>query len=201
MMFLMPRSLLKIFLLLCCLTFAAGAKEKLAHANIGVDYGVWKPSSLDAYPNQPTKTVDGSDPYIGLFFTTPMLKSHALRLSLMQWQQRDLMEIDLESVTLRCLSADLKYVLLPENNLTPYVSYGAAAIWSREQPNNMQDEKAPLDRAGWGFNLSAGIDLLLGTHLGLAVEYQYSYAVFAKRVGRTDNYSGPKIAAKLFYIF
>ncbi len=189
------------FIFMSTFTTLTIARGTLEQPNIGLDYGVWKPSSLDAYPNQPMKTVDGSNPYIGVFFTTPVLNSHALRLSLMQWQQRELTEIALESVTLRCLSADLKYILLPDNNLTPYVSYGAAAIWSREQPDNMQDEKAPLDRAGWGFNLGAGIDLLLGSFLGVGVEYQYSYAVFSKRVGQTNNYSGPKIAAKLFFIF
>lgn len=177
------------------------SKGQLAHANIGLDYGVWKPSSLDAYPNQPTKTVDGSDPYLGIFFTSPMIKSHALRISLMQWQQRDLPEIDLASVTLRTLSFDMKYLVLPENNLSPYVSYGVAAIWSREESNAVQSEKVPLDRAGWGFNLGAGIDVIIGQHIGFGAEYQYSYAVFSKRVGLTDNYSGPKIAAKLFFIF
>ncbi len=192
---------IKIILFFLLFTVASSAGETLTRANIGVDYGVWKPSSLDSYPTHPTKTVDGSDPYIGLFFTSPMLKSHAMRFSIMQWMQRELSPVDLESVTLRCLTADLKYVLLPENNLTPYVSYGVTAIWSREQPSNMLDEKAPLDRAGWGFNLGAGIDFLLSSHLGMGAEYQYSYALFAKRVGLTNNYSGPKFAAKLFFIF
>ncbi|MBN1481893.1 outer membrane beta-barrel protein [candidate division KSB1 bacterium] len=177
------------------------AKGRLSRANIGIEYGVWKPSSLDAYPNQPLKSVDGADPIIGISFTSPFLKSHALRISLMQWQQRELMQIGLESVTLRNLSFDLKYVLLPDYKLSPYVSYGIAAIWSREQPSGSKSHEIPLDRAGWGFNLGAGIDFLVGRHLGLGMEYQYSYAVFAKPVGLTDNYSGPKIAAKLVFIF
>ncbi len=198
----MPRYILK-FLLLFILSIISlsGAKGQLGRANIGIDYGIWKPSTLDAYPNQPFKNVDGAKPYIALFFTSPILKSHSLRMSLMQWQQHDLAEVNLESLTLRCLSADLKYILLPENNVTPFVSYGVSAIWSREQRNNEHDEKAPLDRAGWGFSLGAGLDVALSQNLGIGVEYQYSYAVFAKRVGLTDNYSGPRIVTRLYYIF
>ncbi|RQW07751.1 hypothetical protein EH222_06635 [candidate division KSB1 bacterium] len=194
--------LIHIFAFFClALATLSPAKGQLTRANIGLDYGVWKPSALDAYPNQPIKNVDGAAPYLGFAFTAPRFKGHAIRLSLMQWQQRDLVEIDLESVTLRHLSVDLKYLVLPDYKISPYVSYGVAAIWSREQPHGSSAEKIPLDRAGWGFNLGAGIDFLLMTHAGMGVEYQYSYAVFAKRVGLTDNYSGPKIAIKLFYLF
>jgi len=193
--------ILYIIVLTFCIVSYSVTQERLARANIGVAYGVWKPSALDEYPNQPLKSVDGADPYIGLYFTAPRFSSHAIRISLMQWQQRDLVQVDLESVTLRHLSFDLKYLVLPEYKISPYVSYGIAAIWSREQPNGSKEEDIPLDRAGWGFNLGAGIDFLLGKQIGLGVEYQYSYAVFSKRVGLTDNYSGPKIATKLFYIF
>lgn len=190
-----------IFHLLLFLVSVSFAEGRLARANLGIEYGIWKPSALDAYPNQPLKSVDGSDPIIGVSFTSPLLKSHALQVSLTQWQQRQLKQIDLESVTLRNLSFDLKYLLLPDYKISPYVSYGIAAIWSREQPSGSTSRDIPLDRAGWGFNLGAGIDFLLGRHLSLGMEYQYSYAVFAKKVGLTDNYSGPKIAAKLAFIF
>ncbi len=168
---------------------------------MGAEFGVWKPSSLDDYPSQPLKNVDGAGPYFGVTFTSPIIKSHSLRISLMQWRQQHLKEVALESVTLRHLSFDLKYIVLPENNISPYASYGVAAIWSREEPMNSEDERIPLDRAGWGFNLGAGIDFLLQDHLGLGLEYQYLYAVFPKRVGLTDNYSGPKFSLKLYYIF
>ncbi|MBN1562161.1 outer membrane beta-barrel protein [candidate division KSB1 bacterium] len=193
---------IKLLLLISfALATAAVSQGRLSRAHVGLDYGVWKPSALDAYPNQPIKNIDGAAPYLGFACAAPRYKGHALRVSLMQWQQRDLVDIDLESVTLRHLSFDLKYLLLPDYKISPYVSYGVAAIWSRERPNGAAGEKIPLDRTGWGFNLGAGIDFLLGANVGLGIEYQYSYAVFAKRVGLTDNYSGPKIAMKLFYIF
>jgi hypothetical protein len=196
-----PYHLKLLFFIFCAISISANAQGYLSRANVGLDYGIWKPSSLDDYPTQPFTNVDGAEPYLGIAFTSPLVKSHAVRVSLTQWQQKDLAEVDLESVTLRHLSFDLKYLLLPEYKISPYVSYGIAAIWSREQPNGLKDEKAPLDRAGWGFNLGTGIDFYLLKHFGVGLEYQYSYAVFAKHVGLTDNYSGPKIVAKIFYIF
>jgi len=177
------------------------SQRSLSRANVGVEYGIWKPSSLDKNTAQPLKNVDGAGPYFGLAFTTPIFKSHSLRFSLMQWRQEQLQEVDLASVTLRHISVDLKYIILPEYTISPYASYGVAAIWSREEPMHVEDARIPLDRAGLGFNLGAGIDFLLHQHVGVGVEYQYIYAVFSKRVGLTSNYSGPKFSAKFYYIF
>jgi len=172
-----------------------------SHLGIGVEYGIWKPSSLDDYTSQPFKNIDGADPYYGVSLLSPVFKSHAIRVSLMQWQQNDLVEVDLTSITLRHLSFDLKYVLIPDYSISPFVSYGAAAIWSRETPRDSEGEKIPLDRAGWGFNLGAGVDFLLGAHVRLGIEYQYLYAIFSNRVGLTHNYIGPKFSIKLYYHF
>lgn len=177
------------------------SQRSLTRANIGMEYGIWKPSSLDDYPSQPLKNVAGADPYWGLTLTTPVIQSHSIRISIMQWRQEGLEEVGLEAATLRHLAVDLKYYVLPDYTVSPYVSYGLAAIWSQEEPQNNTHERIPPDRAGWGFDLGAGIDFMLYRHLGLGVEYQYLYAVFAKRVGMTTNYSGPKISFKFFFIF
>ena len=177
------------------------SQRSLSRANFGVEYGTWKPSSLDDFPSQPLKNINGADPYYGITFTTPIFKSHSFRLSMMQWKQDEVEEEGLESVTLRHLSADLKYYVLPEYTISPFASYGVAAIWSREEPLNWANERIPTDRAGWGFNVGAGIDFLLHKHIGLGLEYQYLYAMFSKRVGLTSNYSGPKFSLKFVFIF
>lgn len=182
------------------MTCQVAAQADVSRASVGIEYGIWKPSSLDDYASQPLKNIDGAEPYWGLTAVLPPFKSHALRLSIMQWQQNDLPEVGLASVTLRHLSADLKYVVLPQTNISPYASYGVAAIWSRERPVGSEDKKIPLDRAGWGLNLGAGIDFQLHQRWALGIEYQYLYAMFPKRVGLTDNYSGPKLAARLLFL-
>lgn len=189
-----------ILTLLLIAAFATAATG-FPHPGLGVDFGIWKPSSLDGYPSQPMKNVDGASPYLGVSFTLPIFKSNTIRASLMQWQQKELQEVNLSSVTLWQLAVDLKYILLPQSNITPYACYGAAAIWSRELPKNSPGITVPLDRAGWGFDVGAGIDFLLQQRWALGVEYQYIYAVFAKRVGMTDNYSGPKFTLRLMALF
>lgn len=179
----------------------AVAENELQHAALGVDFGIWKPSSLDKYPSQPLKNVDGAAPYLGAFFSTPLFHSQSLRISFMQWQQKNLQAVNLSSVTLRHLAADIKYMLLPQYNISPYACFGAAAIWSRELPQNAEGANIPLDRAGWGFDVGAGIDFVLQKTWALALEYQYVYAVFARRVGMTENYSGPKFTIKFMVLF
>ena len=175
--------------------------NNLTKGTIGVEVGLWKPSSIDDNPSKPFTNVKGADPYIGLNFTSPFFKDYAIRVTLLQWQQKELSNrIEWESVTLRHLSADLINSIFIGSTM-PFVSFGLAIIWSREVPVGSEEKKAPLDRAGYGANVGAGIGLQLTGHIGVMAEYQYLYAKFAKKVGLTDNYSGPKLSLKFLYIF
>ncbi len=197
------RALVTIFLILLFFSLAfAHAKENLAKAGIGLEYGNWKPSTLDSNPGDPFNNVRGAAPYRGITFVTPSFKNYSLRFSILQWQQKDLADrTTKESVTLRHFSADIKNLIIAESKIVPYVSYGISAIWSREVPVGSDHEKIPLDRAGYGVNVGAGVDLQVLEHWAVATEYQYMYAKFAKKVGLTDNYSGPKISFKVMYLF
>ncbi len=189
-------------LLVNYLSFAADKSNYFAGGSLGGELGVWKPSSLDAHPSKPFKNVKGADPYWGISFVTPSFASFALRVTLIQWQQNLTgTSSRLESVTLRHLSLDLKNQIVSQARISPYACYGLAAIWSREQPVDVGDKKVPLDRAGYGVNVGAGLDVQTLKHWAFAIEYQYLYAVFEKKVGLTDNYSGPKVSCKVMYLF
>ncbi len=184
------------------LSFGAEKSSYFARGGLGIEIGVWKPSSLDGNPSKPFKNVKGADPYWGISFVTPSFASFALRVTLIQWQQNLTgTSSRLESVTLRHLSLDLKNQIVSQAWISPYACYGLAAIWSREQPTNVEDNKVPLDRAGYGVNVGAGLDVQILKHWAFAIEYQYLYAVFEKKVGLTDNYSGPKVSCKVMYLF
>ncbi len=171
------------------------------HACLGIHGGVWKPSSLDTEPSKPYEPVEGSLPTYGFYFISPAVNNYALRAAVIQWYQEDFPEkYQLESVTLRHLSIDLINYIITQYRISPYVSYGIAFIWSREEPKNLQ-EKIPLDRAGYGVNVGAGLQFMFSRHLMTSVEYQYLYAKIIKKVGKTDNYSGAQISLKLSYIF
>ena len=62
-----------------------GAQEEtyLSRWNLGVETGVWKPSTLDDHPSKPFKNVTGARPYIGITLSTPSFENFALRLSIM----------------------------------------------------------------------------------------------------------------------
>ena len=189
------------FLFIYLVIFPAQAEDTNLSTNMSVDYGIWKPSSLDDFSTQPLKNVKGASYYHGLSFMAKLFPTHALRFSIFQWQQKDLKELDLQSVTIRHLSCNLFHIILPESQLSPYVNYGIAAIWSRETPTGANSRKVPLNRAGWGFDVGAGLNWRFHRHFAVSAEYQFLYAMFQDKVGRTDNYSGPKLSARILYIF
>jgi len=203
----MMKKTVQYLITLCCilmyhLAFGAEKSGYFSAGGLGAELGIWKPSSLDGNPSKPFKNVKGADPYWGISFVTPSFAGFALRVALIQWQQRLTDETaQLESVTLRHLSLDLKNQIVSQARISPYVCYGLAAIWSREKPVDVGDRKVPLDRAGYGVNVGAGLDVQALKHWAFAVEYQYLYAAFEKKVGLTDNYSGPKVSGRVMFLF
>ncbi|MDZ7371374.1 MAG: porin family protein [candidate division KSB1 bacterium] len=186
-----------ILFCLCLLPLAAMAKG----IGFGGEIGVWKPSDLDRYPSRPLKNVDGAKPYLGGNLILPIYKSHVFRLSFSEWRQKNIVQLDSASVALDQLAFDLKYLLLPPVSISPYVSYGASVFWSRQTPKNQNTARTHLERPGWGFEVGAGIDFLIGKTLSWGVEYQYLYAKFIKRIGLTNNYSGPRVSMRLSWFF
>jgi len=177
-------------------------KNYFAHGNIGVEYSIWKPSTLDDHPTKPFEKIKGAGPCYGISVASPAFKSYALRFSYTYWKQNELEHrANLDYVSLRHLSFELKNYILTQSRICPYVSYGIAVIWSREVPIGTNKKKVPLDRAGYGINVGAGTNIYLFSKWGVAIEYFYLYARFTDKVGLTDNYSGPKLSFKLIYLF
>ena len=202
------RSLL--ILIMLSVWLAAAARDACAddssfftHASVGILAGIWKPSALDQYPSRPLQLVEGSYPTAGLVFMSPAVHSYAIRVSVFQWMQKHREEqTSLESVTLRHLSFDLVNFIITQSRISPIISLGPVIIWSREVPRDSpKDDKIPLDRAGYGINIGTGLEIQMSAHSGAVFEYQYSYCKFAKKVGLTDNYSGPHLSLKLFFMF
>ncbi|MBN2413561.1 hypothetical protein JXQ31_17925 [candidate division KSB1 bacterium] len=191
-----------VFILLIIGNGFAQDKSYFERGNIGAEYGIWKPSTLDNNQTKPFKNIKGAGPYYGVSVTSPSLQSYALRISYNYWRQKGLEErANLSYVSLRHLSIELKNYILTQSRICPYVNYGVAAIWSREVPVGSDKEKIPLDRAGFGINVGAGANIYLFSKWAVAVEYFYLYARFAEKVGLTDNYSGPKLSFKLNFLF
>lgn len=180
----------------------AQSQNNFTRGNISLEYGVWKPGTLDENPSSPFENVPGAKPYKGASLVTPSLGSFSLLLSYMVWKQDGLeSRTALDYVSLQQLAVGVKNYILTQSRICPYVNYGFAVIWSHEDPVGPNPEKVKLDQAGYGFNVGAGVNVYLISHWAIAAEYSYVYARLDSKVGLTDNYSGPKLSCKLLYLF
>ena len=173
------------------------ALDFTATGHISVETGIWKPSSIDKEPTKPFKNVNGAEITKGLYINSPSISNFSLRTGLFQWQQDD--KQNFNAIEIRHLSLDLKYHILNKFAIIPFTTYGASAIWGREEKNAALGNN--FTYRGVGFNVGVGLDILPLKHWGIGVEYQYLYAKFDASLGLSDNYSGPKLTARIIYIF
>lgn len=198
-----PKYLFYLFVLTTVnISISATKNGKSNHLSIGIEVASWKPSILDNKPTAIFDGVPGASPSYGAFFVSPWLANLALRVAVLQWFQSNIQNIcDVQKVRLRPLSIDLKNRILGGTRLSPFVSYGILFIWANEKPigaKNFDEEKSQF---GYGASVGAGMDLIISRRWALGVEFQYLYAKLANTIGLTDDYSGPKISAKVYYMF
>ncbi len=184
------------------LATAGWAQNPQAHTGpaIGLQMGIWKPSSLDDHPSQPFRQVKGADYAPGLYLITPDWKGIALRFTLFQWQQHQYNSTD-ERIKLRHLSAEIKQQIISQARISPFMTLGLSGIYANSHDSSGDQAVSEYQRAGYGINVGAGIDFILLQHWSVVTEYQYLYAKFENMVGKTDNYSGPHLSVKLQYDF
>jgi hypothetical protein len=173
-------------LMLFCGVHAEG-KKYLNTGSAALTFSVWKPSALDDAPSEPLHNVPGGKTAFGLGLTTPSYRGNALQLSFWQWQHQS------DATTrLRIASLDVKTQLITQYPVCPFVLYGAALLHSK---------KSATTQSGYAFNFGAGVEIQLCKHGGLAFEYQYIYADLHKTAGMASDYSGPRLTAKLLFLF
>ncbi|HNW58492.1 MAG TPA: hypothetical protein PKI62_02305 [bacterium] len=198
----MSRLLRHTLLVLLAGTTLSPAAAPANRGSLSLQVGVWKPSVLDVEPSKPFKPVPGTTWSRGISLCTPEVGGFALRVSGWQWQQEFALMDLAGQVTLRHLALDLKYHLLGTSPVSPFVSYGAAAVYGRETTAAwLGGADSGWEYRGYALNMGAGIDFRLLRHWGLASEYQYLYADFDESIGMTSRYSGPKVTFKLLYLF
>ncbi|HOH07248.1 MAG TPA: hypothetical protein PKY55_04235 [bacterium] len=187
------------------LFFAAGAlaATPLNRGSLSLQTGVWKPGTLDSDPGKPFTPVEGTGLCWGVGLCSPHAAGFALEMNLWQWE-RQLQGSEAEPVASRLvnLAFDLKYQLLGATAIRPFVLYGGAALYGREDPASPPPGiGSKLEFAGYALNFGAGFDFILSRHLGLSAAYQYLYVDMRKEIGATTRYSGPKVTLKLLYLF
>ncbi|MBC8185877.1 outer membrane beta-barrel protein [candidate division KSB1 bacterium] len=170
---------------------------------IGLELGQWVPSSLKSDADIASLEAVQNKPYLAFFFLKPLKYDFAFRSSAGIWKY---FEED-TAANNRCVRIvsflfDVKYTLLSEVFVQPFVSYGAGMFLGF----NGDKGKTLLNVSGKsemnvGFNVGAGFDFQFIDKISLELEFRYHYVKFKKVVVYTDNFSGPKVNVALLYYF
>ncbi len=169
---------------------------------LGLEIGTWRPTELNADMSLSILKGTTEHPYIGLSFFTSWNSGLTLRPSLGYWRY------SLESaasgasrIQIISLLLDLKYSLLSEVRLVPYVSYGIGLFFGQDtRPAVTLSRLQEAWEAGAGINVGTGFDISVTPRLFFALEFRYHYLKFKQALALTNNYSGPKINLGVFYL-
>ncbi|MDZ7261717.1 MAG: hypothetical protein ONB05_06395, partial [candidate division KSB1 bacterium] len=192
-------------LLLCLYHVKLSAQESnfFGRTSIGLELGSWKPNTLTDEATVSPFGVPSATPFLGLFILSPAIQSWIFRATFGFWAQNNIKSLaPIQSVTIYTFMLDLKNPLLPQSRLSPFVSYGATVYLGSE--NESQSSKAKLSKekqTGYGANVGAGFEIMLGRHWVIGMEFCYHYALFRQVLGLTKDYSGPKITLAVYYSF
>jgi len=170
---------------------------------VGAEIGIWRPNDLsdDVTLSFITRTKD--HPYLGFVLLKPWRYGLTLRGSPGYWKYCDDTIPD-ETKTIEILSflVDLKYTLLSDVRLLPYVSYGIGWFLGREKKEDDSHFKfGEASQAGIGVNVGTGFDFKLASKIYVALEFRYHYIKFNKVIAFTNNYSGAKVSLAFYYLF
>lgn len=184
------------------LLIAQGPKH-FGRISIGIEAGTWIPNKLSNRTTMSSLKVPGAKPFLGVFLLSPALKDWTLRGGIGYWNRRSPKnDTGVESVTIIHFMLDLKQIIIPQSRLTPFVCYGLTFYTGSENETSfMRALFYKKKEAGYGINVGAGFDFLITKHWIIGLEFCYHYVKFNHVVGMTDDYSGPKIAANLYYSF
>lgn len=165
---------------------------------IGFIISRWQPQNLQTKTTIPVfGNIPNTRPYLGIFLSSHWGNSLALMSSVGIWTQKE--TGDFTDVAIIPIKMGLKHQLVPENRLSPFVSYGFGVYFGMEDKESTLSYRETY--VGYGFEGGAGFDLFLTKRWGTALEFQYQYVRFGQKVGSTDDYSGPKASLRLYYLF
>lgn len=183
---------------------SAQSKSTPAKFGLGLEVGHWRPNDLsDDVTLTPLKKAK-KHPYVGILILKPWRWSMTFRSSFGYWKYcndepvPENMAIEIASILI-----DLKYSILSDVMLIPYVSYGVG--WFLGNESNSSGETLLYNtkelEMGFGINVGTGFDFQISQKIILAMEFRYHYVKFNRIVAFTDNYSGPKISLGIIYLF
>lgn len=181
----------------------AQEKNKRPRFGLGLEVGQWIPANLDYEPDLSSLKDVQRNPYIGIMVQKPWRFGLTFRSSGGIWKySEDKNTADEKSLVIASILFDLKYSLLSDVLVNPYVVYGAGWFLGSECANDPGSLKFRGDsEVGLGVTFGAGFDFQITKTLLLAIEFKYHYVKLTHPVVFTENYSGPKISFAAFFNF
>lgn len=178
-------------------------KSKQVNFGLGLEIGNWRPNDLsDDVTLTPLKKTR-KHPYVGIILLKPWRWGMTFRSSLGYWKYCN-DEPPPENMTAEITSMliDLKYSILSDVILMPYVSYGIGWFFGSETDSKKSlFNKTDKLELGIGINVGTGFDFNITRKFNLVMEFRYHYVKFKRVVAFTNNYSGPKISLGVIYLF
>ncbi len=193
------RYLLIIFFI-CFLVSNLFAQEKNpSKLAFGLEIGRWVPTELNSDPDLSSLKEIKQKPYLGVVLLKPWKFGLNLRTNAGFWRYEEMLP---EKKGIRVVSflLDLKYTLISDVLVLPYVSYGVGCFIGFESEKNEDIfETEKQSELGIGINIGAGFDFRVTQRVALTAEFRYHYIKFQNVIVFTDNYSGPKLSVGLLY--
>jgi len=192
-----------ILVLLGTCTIFAQQQSPTPKFGIGLEVGQWRPNDLSSDVTLSPLKESRKHPYIGIMFLKPWRWGMTFRSSFGYWRYcNDEPSPENRAVEISSILIDLKYLILSDVILMPYVSYGIGWFFGAET----QSKKSIFTNSGElelgiGINVGTGFDFNITKKLTLAMEFRYHYVKFNRVVAFTENYSGPKINLGIIYLF
>ena len=178
-------------------------KSKRPKLGLGFELGQWVPTNLNSEPDLSSLIAIKNRPYLGVMLLKPLGYDFTFRGGANVWKYyEEDASTTKKSIQIASLLFDIKYTLLADVFIQPYVSYGAGLFFGFDNKNNNAFINFKGDsEMGIGFNVGTGFDFQLTNNLSLELEFRYHYVKFSNVVQFTDNYSGPKISIAALYFF
>jgi len=194
-----------LYLFFCASSTFAQTNYYFDKVTVGGEIGNWMPNNLDYSNTLLTLNRKKESIYTAIYFQVPINKYFAFRLTGGYYYYKHASESEEnpveKSITIFPILLDLKYFLLNDMKISPYVSYGASANFGFEYANYSSIFGCNFDHFTFGANFGTGIDFLITRHLSVGFEFRYHYLEFAEKFIFTENYSGTKITLAICYLF
>jgi len=170
---------------------------------LGLEIGDWRPNNLGDDVTFALLKNSKYHPYVGVMLLKPWRWGMTFRSSLGYWKySNNEPSPQQKTINIGSILLDLKYSILSDVMLMPYVSYGMGWFFGNQSPSNHSLFNSAGDvELGIGINVGTGFDFKVTRRLSLAIEFRYHYVKFKHVVVFTDNYSGPKISVGMIYLF